>query len=93
MILSGAVGQRYLFPTRSRKIDIGIPENLPTGKNTVLITVDAPNIPRLGFDNESIESLDPYIVNLDHHTSNENFGDLVLMDEKSSASCEMIFIF
>ena len=40
---------------------------------------------------EEIESLNPYIVNLDHHTSNENFGDLVLMDAKASASCEMVF--
>ena len=91
MVLSGSVGQRYLFLPGADQINTGIPDNLPKNKNTVLMTVDAPNIPRLGFDNESIESLNPYIVNLDHHTSNENFGDLVLMDEKASASCEMVF--
>ena len=91
MVLSGPVGQRYLFLPGADQIRTGIPDNLPKNKNTVLMTVDAPNIPRLGFDKHSIESLNPYIVNLDHHTSNENFGDLVLMDEKSSASCEMVF--
>tara|TARA_B100000674_G_scaffold497363_2_gene530898 strand:+ start:1765 stop:2733 length:969 start_codon:yes stop_codon:yes gene_type:complete len=91
MILSGPVGQKYLFLPGANLITTGIPNDLPTDKNTVLLTVDAPNIPRLGFDIESLEALDPYIVNLDHHTSNENFGDLVLMDAKASASCEMVF--
>ncbi|MEE2924599.1 MAG: bifunctional oligoribonuclease/PAP phosphatase NrnA [bacterium] len=91
MVLSGDVGKRYLFLPGAEHITVGIPHNLPKDKNTVLMTVDAPNIPRLGFDEESIESLNPYVVNLDHHTSNENFGDLVLMDEKASASCEMVF--
>ena len=91
MVLSGDVGKRYLFLPGAEHITVGIPHNLPKDKNTVLMTVDAPNIPRLGFDKESIESLNPYVVNLDHHTSNENFGDLVLMDEKASASCEMVF--
>ena len=91
MVLSGPLGQRYLFLPGADQIMTGIPHNLPKDKNTVLMTVDAPNIPRLGFDKESIESLNPYVVNLDHHTSNENFGDLVLMDEKASASCEMVF--
>ena len=91
MVLSGDVGKRYLFLPGAEHITVGIPHNLPKDKNTVLMTVDAPNIPRLGFDKESIESLNPYVVNLDHHTSNENFGDLILMDEKASASCEMVF--
>lgn len=91
MILSGPVGERYLFLPGADQIVTGIPSDLPKNNSTVLLTVDAPNIPRLGFDPQDIELLNPYVINLDHHTSNEGFGDLVLMDEEASASCEVIF--
>ncbi len=91
MILSGSVGQKYLFLPGADLITTGIPNDLPKDKNTVLLTVDAPNLARLGFESEALDNLNPYVINLDHHTSNENFGDLILIDTKASASCEMVF--
>lgn len=91
MVLSGPIGERYQFLPGAEAIQIGLPDHLPQNKETVLITVDAPNIPRLGFENTAINRLNPFVVNLDHHTSNERFGDLVIMDEQASASCEVIF--
>lgn len=91
MVLSGPIGERYHFLPGAEAIQIGLPDNLPRNKETVLLTVDAPNIPRLGFETSAINKLDPFVINLDHHTSNEQFGDLNIMDEEASASCEVIY--
>ncbi len=90
-VLSSPVSERYQYLPGSESILTQFPQDLKGSKSTVLITVDAPNIARLGFKEDEISRLDPFIVNLDHHTSNERFGDLIILDESSSASCEVIF--
>ena len=53
MVLSGPVASTIFLPGQTNYV--GMPDDLPKDKNTVLMTVDAPNIPRLGFDNDSID--------------------------------------
>lgn len=91
MVLSTTMNDRYQFLPGCENILTEIPKDLPGNKSTVLWTVDAPNIPRLGFKEEDLSALDPFVINLDHHKSNERFGDMVILDEKSAASCEMIY--
>ena len=90
-VLSTPFSDRYQFLPGSDSILFQMPEGLPGNRQTVFITVDAPNLQRLGFEEGVLEELNPYIVNLDHHTSNEGFGDFQVFDEKSSSSCEVIY--
>jgi bifunctional oligoribonuclease and PAP phosphatase NrnA len=90
-VLSSPVSDRYKFLPGSESILSEFPSDLGGSKSTVLITVDAPNLARLGFKEGELSRLDPIVVNIDHHTSNEHFGDIVILDESSSASCEVIF--
>lgn len=90
-VLSTPFSDRYRFLPGSESILFELPSDLPEGQQVVLITVDAPNIARLGFADGVLEELNPFIVNLDHHTSNEGFGDFRIFDEKAAASCEVIY--
>ena len=56
-------------------------------KVDLLIALDCPNLDRIGSVNKKIES--KTIINIDHHISNDNFGDINLVEEKSS-TCEMV---
>ena len=90
-VLSTPFADRYRFLPESTTVLQEIPNNLPNDKSVALITVDAPNLERLGFAQGVLNSLNPFIINLDHHTSNEGFGDFQIFDEKASSSCEVIF--
>ncbi len=52
--------------------------------------VDCPSLDRIGRVKELITP-DVEVVNIDHHVSNENFGDINWVDLKASAVGEMIF--
>ncbi|MCJ8344131.1 DHHA1 domain-containing protein [bacterium] len=90
-ILCDRFSSKYSWLPQSEEILYQFPSELPKNKKTVLFTVDAPNIPRLGFDQKVIDELDPIIVNLDHHTSNNRFGDLMVFDEKAASSTEVAY--
>ena len=90
-VLTTPFAERYRFLPESAAIKLEIPPELSSGKRVALITVDAPNLERIGFAEGLIETLNPFIVNLDHHTSNEGFGDFQVIDEKASSSCEVIY--
>ena len=58
----------------------------------VIIILDSGSLSYAGID-KLIESLDykHTLVNVDHHNSNTNYGDLNYVDETSSSTCEIIY--
>ncbi len=59
-------------------------------KFDLLITLDCSDLNRLGSckyvsDNSS------YIINIDHHKSNDYFGDINIVDSKASSAGELVF--
>ncbi|PCJ19871.1 MAG: hypothetical protein COB02_06720 [Candidatus Cloacimonadota bacterium] len=90
-VLCDKFSSKYSWLPHSDEILYDFPKDLPKDKKTVLFTVDAPNIPRLGFDESIINELNPTIINLDHHTSNARFGDLMVFDEKAASSTEVAY--
>jgi bifunctional oligoribonuclease and PAP phosphatase NrnA len=54
-----------------------------------LITLDCGEFSRVG---EAVDRLKdfPFVINIDHHTSNPMFGRLNLVDERSSSTCEIL---
>lgn len=56
----------------------------------LFIALDCADIDRLGLGKE-IALNSKYILNLDHHKSNTEYGDLNIIDPKASATCEMVY--
>ncbi|MDE5830797.1 MAG: DHH family phosphoesterase, partial [Clostridia bacterium] len=59
-------------------------------ENSLLIALDVPNISRIdGVDVNQFKE----ILKIDHHPSDEVFGDVDYVDEKSSSTCQIIIEF
>lgn len=56
----------------------------------LLITLDSADIDRLALDKSLIESA-KCIINIDHHVTNTNFGDINFVDGKSSSTGEVLY--
>ena len=64
--------------------------NLDNKKFDVFIAVDASDTKRFS-EFEKLKALSDFIINIDHHKTNEFFGDLNYVDIKASATAEIIF--
>lgn len=58
----------------------------------LLIVLDCSDIERLGASKQMI-SKSKKVVNIDHHVSNTNFGDVNIVDVKAAATGELIYEF
>ena len=56
----------------------------------LLIAVDSSDADRLGKNKELINSAKT-VINIDHHISNTNFGDINIVDSNASATGELIY--
>lgn len=54
------------------------------------IVLDSSNISRIGGAIQFIAKGAP-LLNIDHHIGNTNFGDVNIVDEKVSSTCELLF--
>lgn len=62
----------------------------PKEKYELSIALDSPNILRFGRYGQIYQNAKTKI-NIDHHTSNENYGDINIISEKTSSTCEMLY--
>ncbi len=64
------------------------------GKCDLIVAVDSAGIDRIfpadEFNHKELGS-SKIIVNIDHHKSNRQFGDIAIIDEKASSACEIIY--
>ncbi|MGO1367935.1 MAG: DHH family phosphoesterase [Senegalia sp. (in: firmicutes)] len=58
--------------------------------NSILITLDCGDISRIGSTLNYIEKFNK-IINIDHHISNDKFGDINILDSKTSSTGEIVF--
>ncbi|MDY7033915.1 MAG: bifunctional oligoribonuclease/PAP phosphatase NrnA [Thermodesulfobacteriota bacterium] len=56
----------------------------------VAVILDCADLSRLGKDAKKIEEIKK-TINIDHHKTNDGFGDLVLVDPDSSSTAEIIY--
>ncbi|MBN1354580.1 MAG: bifunctional oligoribonuclease/PAP phosphatase NrnA [Candidatus Omnitrophica bacterium] len=85
---SDAVPARYRFLP-----DAGLVKNKLGKKERkfeAAIVLDCPNIGRTGRVKNVVKKID-YVINIDHHISNEKFGDINWIDKEASSAGEMIF--
>jgi bifunctional oligoribonuclease and PAP phosphatase NrnA len=57
------------------------------------VFLDCADIKRIRIDEEKLRENANYIINIDHHLSNTNFGQLNIIDSSKSATAEIIFSF
>jgi len=62
-----------------------------TGNHDTVLTVDCANRERLGDMEELVVSSGAKIINIDHHATNEKFGDVNWIEAERSSVGEMIF--
>lgn len=56
----------------------------------LFITLDSSDIERLGQNKKIIDKAN-FVINIDHHISNTNYGDINIVDSKSGSTAELIF--
>ncbi|MDD5681211.1 MAG: bifunctional oligoribonuclease/PAP phosphatase NrnA [Candidatus Omnitrophica bacterium] len=91
MVNSDPVPARYRFLPSWDKIIIG--NNIGTKKYSSVIITDCPTIERSGKIASllRVPKVKINIINVDHHVSNENFGDFNWVDPDASSCGEMIY--
>lgn len=79
--------KRYSFLEKhiSKKPDF------PIEQTEVFFVVDCPNLDRTGCLKEKILNSKAKIINIDHHVSNVEFGDINWVDPHASSAGEMIY--
>ncbi len=55
-----------------------------------IVVLDCPNLKRIGRVQELVTK-DKTVINIDHHISNENFGNVNWVDPNASSAGEMVF--
>lgn len=56
----------------------------------LLITLDSSDEERLGSNMELLDKAKK-VINIDHHLSNTNYGDINIVDSEAAATCEIVF--
>jgi len=54
------------------------------------VVLDCPNLSRTGRFQETIERT-PFVINIDHHGTNERFGNINYATSKMSSTCEFLY--
>lgn len=64
-----------------------------TDDTDLLITLDCGNIERLNFNTSIMESKNKsfFVINIDHHITNDSFGDLNFINTKAASVGEIIY--
>ena len=63
----------------------------PDSDHDLLVTVDCGSLNRTGSYEEYIENRKVPLINIDHHLSNENFGEYNIVDVKANAAGQIIY--
>jgi len=86
---------RDMIPYRYAFLDpsgiIKTPHALSDYDHQVAIVLDASDLLRLGYDMHALFPHVKTIINIDHHMSNQLFGDINLIKVKAAANCEILY--
>jgi len=84
--LKGTIPYRYRFLPKPPVIL----DDLPRGYD-VAIVVDCGDLERVGDGFEALKACD-VLINVDHHETNEAFGQLNIVDERASSTAEILYL-
>lgn len=83
------VPKNLKFLPGQEKIETGLDCRKERIEFDAAIVLDSPGLERIGKVRELIKNA--YIINIDHHVSNEQFGHINWTDHKASAAGEMVY--
>jgi phosphoesterase RecJ-like protein len=82
---------QYSFLPDLDKIKTSMEEIDISAGEYICFCLDCADERRMNIDFEKLKKNVKLIINIDHHKKNSNFGDLNLVDSKSSATAEIIY--
>ena len=85
--LRGKAPYRYEFLPKPPVIV----DELPSAGYDVAVVVDCGDLQRVGDGSEALKACD-YLINVDHHETNEAFGQLNIVDERASSTAEILYL-
>ncbi|MFH1062642.1 MAG: bifunctional oligoribonuclease/PAP phosphatase NrnA [Candidatus Omnitrophota bacterium] len=83
------VPKNLMFLPGAEQIESLIDKDLKEIKFDVAIILDCPNLERIGQIRQLLNK--QYVICIDHHISNEPFGDINWNDHKASSAGEMVY--
>jgi phosphoesterase RecJ-like protein len=63
----------------------------PNNRENLIFILDCSDLDRLGYMKETVLNLSGTIVNIDHHITNDCFGDYNIVDASASATAEILY--
>jgi len=91
MICDSEMPYQYEFLPYLNKVLKDISE-IPYKNKYISLFLDCSDIKRVKQDEEILKKSTSLIINIDHHLSNTNFGDVNIVNSNKSATAEIIFI-
>jgi phosphoesterase RecJ-like protein len=88
VVMKKPIPDRFSFLSGSEKVLL--PDSLDSQVEAVIL-VDCSEMDRIGFDLKEICPNIKLVVNIDHHVSNNNFGDYNFVDSQAAATSEIIY--
>jgi bifunctional oligoribonuclease and PAP phosphatase NrnA len=85
--LKDDVPYRYAFLPRPEPVLREMPKS---GYDTVLV-LDCGDLSRVGNDHNTLNHMG-YLINIDHHETNDTFGQINIVDERASSSAELLYL-
>lgn len=61
----------------------------PSANTDLVVVLDCGNVERICAD---LSNYNGRIINLDHHISNENYGDINYIESDSASTCELVYM-
>jgi len=90
-ICSSDLPYQYKFLPYLDKISRDLKEIKDSDKGYICFCLDCADEFRMNLDFEVLKSNTEYIINMDHHKNNSNFGDLNIVDTGKSATAEILY--
>ncbi len=85
---SDPVPEHYRFLPKADEVSDKLDE---IGAFDTAVVLDCPTLQRTGRVRDVISAKAVPVINIDHHVSNENFGDVNWVDPNASSAGEMVF--
>jgi len=89
-ILDSEIPQVYQFLPGCEKVRK--PQDIEPRQGSIVIILDSADLDRIGAS-KSVVQVASTVVTIDHHVSNDGFGDIVRVDDLAGSTCEMVYDF
>ena len=91
VVCNSELPYQYKFLPYFNKIKKGLEEVNIYGKEYICFCLDCSDEDRMNINFKTLKDNVKYIINIDHHNMNTNFGNINIVDTKKSATSEILY--